>query len=74
MTRIEHALRVPKRIVCANNTVASGQEGLCITLRRMAYPNRLADLVPLFGRSEPEISMIFNEVNAVYVFKTTMEF
>ena len=34
-----------------------------ILLRRLSYPNRLYDLIPLFGRSEPELSMIFNEVS-----------
>ena len=38
----------------------SGDEGLCILLRRLAYPNRLCDLVPLFGRHETELSLIIN--------------
>ena len=31
-----------------------------IVLRRLSYPNRIGDLLPLFGRSPSEISMIFN--------------
>ena len=27
------------------------------------YPNRLCDLVPLFGGSESELSLIFNKVS-----------
>ena len=38
----------------------SGTEGLCILLRRLCYPNRLCDLVPLFGRHETELSVIVN--------------
>ena len=38
----------------------SGLEGLCLVLRRLAYPNRLCDLVPMFGRHVTELSVIFN--------------
>ena len=37
-------------------------EALLILLRRMSYPNRWYDLCPLFGRTEPELSIIFNMV------------
>ena len=57
-----HSLRIPSKIICKNKSVATGLEALCITLRRLAYPNRLADLVPIFGRSESEISLIYNTV------------
>ena len=33
-------------------------EGLCMALRRFAYPRRLSDLIPRFGRPVPELSMI----------------
>ena len=32
--------------------------GLCLVLRRLAYPCRLSDLVRRFGPPEPEMSMI----------------
>ena len=38
----------------------SAEEGLCILLHRFAYPNRLCDLVPMFGRHVTELSVIFN--------------
>ena len=38
----------------------SGLEGLCILLCRLCYPNRLSDLVPLFGRHVTELSIIIN--------------
>ena len=38
----------------------TGEEGLCVVLRRLAYPNRLCDLVPMFGRHVTELSVIFN--------------
>jgi hypothetical protein len=51
-----------KNIICNNRTVASGVEGVCIVLRRLAYPCRLEDLVPVLGRTKVEISYIFNHV------------
>ena len=47
---------------CPNGTVAGGLEALLILLRRLTYPNRLCDLCQLFGRPEPELSMIVHEV------------
>lgn len=44
------------------NMYSIGIEGLCILLRRLAYPNRLFDLVTLFGLSIPYLSVIVNEV------------
>lgn len=56
------ALGIPVKIVCKNRTVCTGIEGLCILIRRLAYPNRLQDLSCVFGRSTAEISYIFNTV------------
>lgn len=42
------ALGIPVKIVCKNRTVCRGIEGLCILIRRLAYPNRLQDLSRLF--------------------------
>ena len=42
------------------NLTWTGDEGLCILLRRLTYPNRLCDLVPLFGRHQTELSVIIN--------------
>lgn len=35
------AFGIPIKIVCKNRTECSGTEGLCILIRRLAYPNRL---------------------------------
>ncbi len=40
----------------------SGLERLCLVLRHLAYPNRLCDLIPLFGRSLTDLSIVFNEM------------
>ncbi|CAC5395056.1 unnamed protein product [Mytilus coruscus] len=56
------ALRIPDTIVCSNRTTAKGTDALCMVLRRLAYPCRLEDLEPIFGRSKAELSYIINEV------------
>ena len=56
------ALRIPEKFICPNGTVASGEEGLMMLLKRFAYPCRLSDMVPRFGRSVPELSLILAEV------------
>lgn len=53
---------MPPIFKCPNGTVCDGTEGLCIVLKRFAYPCRYSDMIPIFGRSVPEISMISNEV------------
>ena len=56
------ALNIPDVFYCPQGTICHGLEGLCLMLRRLAYPCRLSDLVSRFGRPVPELSMIFNEV------------
>lgn len=58
-------LRVPEIYRCPNGTVVGGQESLLLLLRRLTYPNRLSDLCSLFGRPEPELSMIVHKVHSV---------
>ena len=41
---LSHALQTPEIIICENRTTATNIEGLCIVLRRLAYPSRLDDL------------------------------
>ena len=56
------ALGVPPIFKCCNGTICDGTEGLCIVLKRFAYPCRYSDMMPIFGRSVPELSMICNQV------------
>ena len=61
------ALQLPQSFTCHQGTICDGIEALCITLRRFAYPCRYSDLIPRFGRSVPELSMISNLVmNTIY--------
>ncbi|XP_028411590.1 protein ALP1-like isoform X2 [Dendronephthya gigantea] len=58
---------IPAFYKCPNGTVASGLEAFLILLRRLTYPNRLSDLCFLFGRPEPELSMIVHQIlNDIY--------
>lgn len=51
-------LDIPDTIHARNGTVVGGLEGLCVLLRRMAYPCRLGDLCRVFERPLCEISYI----------------
>ena len=61
ITLLVEALRVPPIFKCSNGTICDGTEGLCIVLKRFAYPCRYSDMMPIFGRSVPELSMICNQ-------------
>ena len=56
------ASRVPPVFQCRNGTICDGVEGLCIMLKRFAYPCRYSDVIHIFEPSVPELSMISNEV------------
>ena len=60
-------LEIPERIVCYNGTNVSGIEGLCIFLKRYAYPCRYLDLIHRFARPVPELCRINNHIlNLIY--------
>ena len=71
MKRLFAALEIPEEYVCPQGTVATGMEALMVLLRRFAYPNRWCELTSLFGRTEPELSQIFNTVSTActYIYK-----
>ena len=55
-------LHLPDTLKCEQRTTAEKIEALCILLKRTAYPCRYNDMIPYFGRSVPELSMITNAV------------
>ena len=59
---IKHFMQMPNDVICYNRTKTDGLEALCIFLRRFAYPVRYGDMIPAFGRSVPELSMISNKI------------
>lgn len=56
------AMGLPDSYTCEQGTLCDGIEGLCLLLRRLAYPCRYSDLIHCFGRPVPEIYMITNHV------------
>ncbi len=66
---LAQALNIPERFVCPNRTLSIGMEGLCVALRRFAYPCRYSDMIPRFGRSVSELSLIAAEVTD-HIFNT----
>ena len=55
-------LRFLDKFVCSQRTVCSKLEGLCILLKRLAFPCRYIDMVSRFGRNPTELCLIFNTV------------
>ncbi|CAG7819949.1 unnamed protein product, partial [Allacma fusca] len=53
------AFRLPILCQTRNKLSFTGEEGLCILLRRLCYPNRLGDLVKTFSRDTTAMSRIF---------------
>ena len=61
------ALEIAEEIKCENGFKVDGIEGLCIFLKRHAYPCRYVDMIPRFGRAIPQLCMINNAVmNRIY--------
>lgn len=44
-----------------------GNDGLCMLLRRLTYPNRLIDLEPIFGYSAAVISNACNMIQRMII-------
>ena len=65
--RLADALGIPLVLKCQQRSICDGVEGLCMLLRRFAYPCRLSDMIARFGPPVPVISMITKEViNFIY--------
>ncbi|XP_068713526.1 uncharacterized protein [Montipora foliosa] len=62
MDRLLEALQIPDSYTSHQGSVFTGMESLMILLRRLSYPNRWCDLVRIFGRTEPELSMAFDMI------------
>ena len=55
-------LQIPPTFQCPQRSVCDGIEGLCMLLKRLAYPCRYSDMVHRFARPVPVLSMITNTV------------
>ena len=58
IVRLADAFGLPETLCCHQQTEANRIEGLCMVLKRFAYPCRLGDMIHRFGWAVPEISMI----------------
>ena len=56
------ALRFPVFSITNERYKIPAMEGLCLLLRRLAYINRLSDIVHHFGKDETTLSTCFNHV------------
>lgn len=56
------ALLIPDELRSANGYLFNGDDALCITLRRLAYPCRLYDVQQVFGLGRPQLSICVNQV------------
>jgi hypothetical protein len=52
-----------------NRSVVSGIEALCILLRRLAYPNRLADITDMYSLHQAQASDQFLATNKAMCIK-----
>ena len=51
--------QAPQLIVCRNVLKVDSLEALLIMIRRLVYPNRLADLSDIFQQSEKDLSKAY---------------
>ena len=64
-------LQIPCSFTCDQGSVSDGMEGLCMLLRRLAYPCRYSDIIPRFGRPIPVLSMITNKQSSWFCLRYT---
>lgn len=54
--RLRDALGLQEMVRLDNRAIVDSIEAVCMLLRRLSFPNRLSDLVPIFRRPESTIS------------------
>ena len=59
---LAEALQIPPSFKLNQGSIVDGMEGLCMLLRRLAYPCRFGDMVSRFGSPVPVLSMATNHV------------
>ena len=50
LPRLVAALQLPPVFKCEQRSICDNIEGLCMLLKRVAYPCRLSDMIPRFSR------------------------
>ena len=59
---LKDVLYLPDEIICYNNVRICSTEALCVVFKRFGYPCRYTDMIPMFGRAVPQLSIITNHV------------
>ena len=62
LPHLAEALQVQRRFTSVQGTVCSGLEGLCMLLKRLAYPCRYYDMIYSFACRLPELCILHNVV------------
>ena len=62
-----HYLQIPAQFHTSNRLAVTGQEAFIITLTRLTYPNRLAQLEEIFSRDHTEVSRIAQEFACAFM-------
>ena len=60
--RLIDAMNLPDTFTCYNGLKIEAVEGICIFLKRFAYPCRYLDLISRFARPVPQLCLISNVV------------
>ena len=67
MYDLKETLNIPEVIMCYNNVRVDGVEALCAVLKRLAHPCRFIDVIQIFARPIPQLSIIYNQMtNLIY--------
>lgn len=58
---LAEARQLPPTFTCRQGSVCDGIEGLCMLLKRVAYPCRYSDMIPRFARPVSVISLVLTK-------------
>ena len=61
MVLIEN-LQIPEEITCYNDSIFNGLKAFCVLLQPFTCSCRYAEMIPVVGRSLPELSLISNQM------------
>ena len=59
---LRESLNIPEELLCYNNVLVDGVEALCTFLKKFFYPCRYVDIVPIFARPIPQLSIVCNHL------------
>ena len=71
--QLEEVLQIPALLKCDQRSVFTGTEGLCLLLKRLAYPCRYSDLIYRFGRPVSSSNFVNHYQKDIFDFKKSSE-